>query len=1245
MIALVCRYAIIIAMSHSKTHDASSAPNQFQTRYNKLNKAQKQAVDTIEGPLLVVAGPGSGKTEILSLRVAKILKETQSLPSNILCLTFTDSASVNMRERLAKLIGQEAYRVAINTFHSFAVDIIQKYPEFFYKGAIFTPVDPISKIAILEEIFEKLPYSNPLSSSHPEQGFVYLGDTANIIGNLKKAGITEDELDAILAQNDAQAKRVSEILSPIVEKRVSESVIDELEQARIKILEEDAEDSISKKTGIHSLYKAVALSLEEALIKRAETEKNEPISKWKEKWFKKDDSNQKVFRDILSGEKMKAVAQIYREYRQVMHTRCLFDFDDMILDLISAIENNPRLRYDLQEQYQYILVDEFQDTNNAQMRIVKLIADAPVHEGHPNIMVVGDDDQAVYKFQGAELSNILNFQTIFKDVSVVNMTANYRSTQDILNIATHVIRKGEHRLENLIPQLEKTLISSNPEIKKGSIIHKVFDTSLHEFHYVSRRIRALIEAGAEPKEIAVIARKHKQLESLVPYLQGAGVPIRYEREQNVFEQPHIVQLILMARFINSLSAKDTSEADEYLPKILAFPFWQLPRMTVWNISKKAYADRKSWLECMLETEATKPIAEFFIELGERAPHEALESVLDVMIGAHVQLVQESEDEEEGDDEIGGKKGSAAGSKKAGTIYKSSTAADGNGAHSMRDEDGKLVSPFKTFYFSKERFNHARAEYLSFLSSLRVFVRALREYKGKRGVRENLYIQDLVDFVDIHEKNNIALNDQSPFANATDAVNLLSSHKAKGLEFDTVFVLSCTDDVWAGRGLSNKITLPANMPIEPAGDTEDDQLRLFYVALTRAKRNLYLTSYKVKDDGKQSMMLRFLTLDNSKQGSAGKDVEKGAAPLDGTKVVNPDEKLEKDILKKLYEPESGDEETFASNYVPETHELLTASWLLYHTPPFFGEEESLLKSLLERYQLSVTHLNNYLNVTKGGPRLFLEQNLLRFPQAKSPSGAYGSAIHKTLERFSIKLRHGGHGAKEAQKESGDEPGRATLDEVLAWFNEYLAHERLSKQDFNQYAERGANALTKFYEAKQADFSPEDKTEVNFKDQGVILENSGTGFELDADGRSVARGADAHITGKIDRIIQMGGGKVVVCDFKTGKAKKEWAPKGEYEKVKLYEYERQLLFYKLLIDNSRDYKNIYTVSGGKLMFVEPLPNGQVVELHLDFDEEKLDRVRRLACVVYKKIMDLDFPDTAEFGEKLEDIIAFEDSLLDE
>lgn len=1155
---------------------ANQSVNQFETRYKKLNKAQKQAVDTIEGPLLVVAGPGSGKTEILSLRVAKILKETQSLPSNILCLTFTDSASVNMRERLAKLIGSEAYRVSIHTFHSFSVDIIQKYPEFFYKGAIFSPADAVSQIGILESIFDALPHKDLLKSSHPEEGYTYLQDVSKVIGYLKKAGITPSRFSEIIEKNSEAVEKINKVLVPVVEKRVSSAVIAELKGVA-ESLRASATTGASAFAGgsagtgqyigeFPALEHAVALTLLEAIDTAEKLEKNEPISKWKSKWFKANDEGEKVFRDTLNIDKMRSVAGIYKQYRDTMHTRCLFDFDDMILDVIEAIQTHPRLKYDLQEQYQYVLVDEFQDTNNAQMKILSLILDAPVNEGRPNIMVVGDDDQAVYKFQGAELSNILNFKDSYRDVGVVNMTANYRSTQEILDTATKIIRKGESRLENILPAFEKTLISSNTELAKGGIVHKVFDTSLHEYHYVSRRIKSLIDSGVPAEDIAIIARKHKQLEAIVPYLQGARVPIRYEREQNVFLEPHIEQIIIMSRFIQSISAKDMVEADEFLPKILAFPFFGISRIAIWKISKQAYAERKSWLECMLENETLAPLASFFIELGAMARVEPLEKVLDILIGAHVELIAESEEDTDATESL-------RASKKLDSKY----------------AIGGYSSPFKAYYFSKERFEHARAEYLAFLSSLRVFVRALREFKGKDGSAEQLYITDLIYFVDIHVKNGITLNDLSPFANSSKAVSLLSAHKAKGLEFDTVFVLSCQDDVWAGRGAPKRISMPANLPIEPAGDNEDDQLRLFYVALTRAKRNLYMTSYKIKDDGKESQKLRFLT-----------EHEETEAPM---------------------------EKEFGTIYTPETHELLTSSWLLYHTPPFLGEEEELLKSLLENYQLSVTHLNNFLNVSKGGPQSFLEQNLLRFPQAKTPSSAYGTAIHSTLERISVKLRHDGV--------------LATKDECLDWFVQYLRKERLSNQDFDQYSERGMSALNAFYDQRVVDgagnghgFQATDKTELNFKDQGVVLEGNVEGIRV-----------QAHLTGKIDKIIELGGGRVEVVDYKTGKAKSEWKPGTEYEKIKLYEYERQLMFYHILLEQARDYKRNFRFEKGVLQFVEPLTNGKIVELSLAEDAEKKARTERLALIIFNKIKNLDFPDTSEYGETLEDIIAFEDSLLGE
>jgi DNA helicase-2/ATP-dependent DNA helicase PcrA len=198
----------------------------------------------------------------------------------------------------------------------------------------------------------------------------------------------------------------------------------------------------------------------------SEEENNKPLTEWKSKWIKKDDNNRPVYKDIKDVEKMSAFADIYEKYREIMHQEGFYDFDDMILDCLNVLEKNPGLRYEIQEQYQYVLVDEFQDTNDAQMRLLKLITDAPVNENKPNIMAVGDDDQAVYKFQGAELSNILNFKNLFDDVEVVTMTDNYRSTQEILDIASHIIKKGQERLEKILPDIKKILKASNEKIKK-----------------------------------------------------------------------------------------------------------------------------------------------------------------------------------------------------------------------------------------------------------------------------------------------------------------------------------------------------------------------------------------------------------------------------------------------------------------------------------------------------------------------------------------------------------------------------------------------------------------------------------------------------------------------------------------------------------------------------------------------------------------------------------------------------------
>jgi DNA helicase II / ATP-dependent DNA helicase PcrA len=1124
----------------------------FEQRYKELNKQQKEAVDTIDGPLLVVAGPGSGKTEILSLRVGKILQESQILASNILCLTFTDSATSNMRKRLAGLIGPEAYRVAIHTFHNFCVEIIQKYPEYFYSGAYFSSANELTQVQIMEEIFEKLPHSNLLSSVHPEQGFVYLKDSLSLIGDLKKAGIEPEEFKKILQHNKKLTPEINEIIQSIFADKISKETISKTQAGLEKLKKLSAKSAKDfPKLLFKNLAETTYDTFKKAVEKANELGKTTPLTAWKDDFLKKDDEDNYVIKDTVYYEKLLAFADIYEDYRKSMLEKGYYDFDDMILDCKNALKQNPALRYQIQEQYQYILVDEFQDTNGAQMELLGFITDAPVNEGKPNIMAVGDDDQAVYKFQGAELSNILNFRKIFREVKVVTMTQNYRSTQDILDIARELIIKGEERLEKLYPEIEKNLVASNPNIKKGDIKHKEFITSAHEYHFIATEIRKRIDNGENPEEIAVIARKHYQLEEMVAYLKEKNIDVRYEREQNVFNEPHIAQIIVLANFLTSLTNKYQDEADEYLPEILSFPFWNLKREDIWKISLLARRGEteKNWIEVMLESEnpKIKDIASFLIELGVRSENEPLEKVLDLIIGSHVSLSEEDEDDD---------------------------------LENKIPITENFVSPFKSFYFSKEKFEHSKAEYLSFLSSLRVFVNALREYKSG----EILSIKDLVEFVDLHKNNKIPLNDQSPFSRLKGSVNLLTAHGAKGLEFETVFVLSCQDDIWVGRGNSSKLVTPSNLPIRPSGDNEDDKLRLFYVAITRAKRHLYLTSYQTKEDGKESKKLRFLVSE--------KEVES----------------QEKAIFKTLYVPEQASKDEDA----PEPHEVLTASWLDYRTTPFMGSEKKILETLVEEYKMSVTHLNNFLNIEKGGPQYFLEQNLLRFPQSKTVSGSYGTAIHKTLEKFILFFK----------KEGKLSPSK----EVLAWFIIFLKKEKLAPLDFKQCSERGLEALAIFLEKKQGEYSQKDIVEFNFKDQGVIV-------------------AGAELNGKIDRMVILDSGELEVHDYKTGKALEFWENNADpYKKIKAYEYERQLLFYKLLVENSREFGGFKKVVKGVLDFVEPKrENGQIITLGLIITEEKTERLKKLISIVFNKIKNLDFPDINKYSKDLKGIKEFEEDLL--
>jgi DNA helicase-2/ATP-dependent DNA helicase PcrA len=1113
----------------------------FESRYAALNDAQREAVDTLEGPLMVVAGPGTGKTELLGLRVANILRKDENVaPANILCLTFTDSAAWNVRDRLVGLIGRDAYRVAIHTFHSFGTEVMNQHPEYFYHGAPFMPADDVTQIEILEDIFGELDYGDPLRSEHNDQ-FVYLRPAKKAIEYIKRAGLTPDEFDQILAANRTAFAAVDALVQPVFTARVSKQLVPQAEEILKTVAQMPA---VPLPGGFDSFPDAFAKSLREALDLMPEFG-TAPLTNWKARWTEKGSDKLTHLADLEDAPKIESMAFIYREYVKRMREGGYYDFDDMILDAIAGIEKNPALRAQLAEQYHYILVDEFQDTNDAQMRLVSFLTlpstDLAGQYLGSNIMVVGDDDQAIFKFQGAEIANILNFQKRYADPKLVVLTKNYRSTQEILDLARKVIRKGAIRLERILPNLTKELVASKKDLAPGAIVGKQFGSRDLEYQWIAKEAGRLIASGASAKEIAVISREHKNLEAIVPFFHAAKIPVVYEREENVLLMPQIIQLVTMAKFVDSVMRK-SAEADDLLPEILNYPFWGLDRVNIWELSLRARNEHKPWLMAMRESGGElKAIADFLLDLGAKATSLPAEEILHELIGGPQVILPDetADDNDENETEINGIK-----------------------------TPHEMFSPFRSFYFGKEKFETNRAEYLRFLSGLRSFIHALREYHAGQPVTT----ADMIEFVETHTKNKLSIQNVDSFLSSADAVQLMVAHKAKGLEFETVFVLDCAEAVWAHAGRGNHIPLPTNLPIGPAGDNVDDQLRLFYVALTRAERLLYLTASEANERGKKLDGLSFLA------------AEEGEPPY------------------VTFEPVTADE------MGPSEESLLIGQITAPFVPAFVVDEKALLAPVLENYQLSVTHFHNFLDVAQAGPIMFLEKNLLRFPEPITPNSAFGSAVHETMSSIYAYV-----------KTAGKLPAEG---EILSWFKQFLSRERLNKFDFARMLARGEKALPVFYAAKKDIFSAEDIAERDFRDQGATV-------------------AGVPLTGKIDRMT-MTAKEIIVIDFKTGKTIASWEPADAYEKIKAWRYRGQLIFYKLLVENSREFGGAYAVNRGVIQFVEPV-RGAIGDLELTIELPEVERLQALIAAVYKKIQALDFPDVSSYSKDIRGIRAFEEDLL--
>ncbi len=290
--------------------------------------------------------------------------------------------------------------------------------------------------------------------------------------------------------------------------------------------------------------------------------------------------------------------------------------------------------------------------------------------------------------------------------------------------------------------------------------------------------------------------------------------------------------------------------------------------------------------------------------------------------------------------------------------------------------------------------------------------------------------------------------------------------------------------------------------------------------------------------------------------------------------------------------------------------LLPSWETRHYNLPKQEQKTLLLPLLQNYKLSATHVNNFVDVTRGGPQAFLLQNLLRFPQAMTPSQAFGTAIHAVLQRAHTHLSATGE--------------RRPVEDILHDFEQQLQNGRLAERDLAYLLEKGSDVLQNYLAHRYDSFSPEQKAERNFANQHITLD-------------------DVQIKGVIDLMhVDKATKTITVTDYKTGKPATSWQGKTDYEKIKLHKYKQQLMFYKLLVESSPDFKG-YKMERGVLEFIEADGENQLHHLTLAISNDDLAEFQKLLKAIWQHIQALDFTDTSSYEPSYNGILRFEYDLL--
>ena len=760
----------------------------LEESFAKLNAEQRQAVEHLDGPLLVIAGPGTGKTQLLSLRAANILLKRDVAPRNILCLTYTDAGAVAMKKRLVELVGRDAYGIEVSTFHSFASNLRARFPEYFKRDASANLVSSLHKSEIIDSLLRQVSPSSPIYGGINKEG-VHSGlrNAITFIDNFKKSGLSPDEFRAIMNQTLGfldYLEENTEILDLVGRRIPGKKEIDEfIDTIRSAFIHacmnapDEFKEPVITTPGVYIPYARYLLELVESTVFLDEDGKTDGYKLFRDALFVGTAKEGKSFKDRRACEKGLAIVDIYEQYLGRLSEENLYDFDDMIADAITAVRESAELQQMLQDRYLYIQVDEFQDTNGSQLRIVELLTEGIER---PNIMAVGDDDQAIMRFQGASVACIGQFKEKY-DPAYVVLKTNYRSTPSIVELGKEIANQVESRLAE--SATDKDVQASRTDNEQEEFEALVFDSQDIELASIARDIRRRIDAGfiqgcEKPEEaIAVIAPKHKSLEALIPYLREYDIPFSYRHTSNVFEMESLQTLLALMRCVVELSEGREKFAESWLPQIVSSPELGVGHEECVRFAihaKRHHYGR--WLRSFDDFDSSR-LNELRTRIFEWA-------------------------------------GMAASAPVRGLLF-------------------EMSKPIEAYYRDRAGYDPlSLAEYNAGIRALLKFVEG--ELSGGRKLDRAMRLPDLVERMKEAQRFGETI-DASISLGREDAIKLMSAHGSKGLEYDLVYLLDADQSTWHKTASSSGF-FASNMLI---GDTkdEDDARRLLFVAVTRAKRLL------------------------------------------------------------------------------------------------------------------------------------------------------------------------------------------------------------------------------------------------------------------------------------------------------------------------------------------------------------------------------------------------------------------------